>query len=195
MPPGSNWIQTFTGQKFDPLKPRASDVRLEDVAHALALVCRFTGHVRHFYSVAEHSVRVSLLAERYAIEGKRRPEDVRMIARWGLMHDGSEAYLADVASPVKRSAIFAGYRTAEKRLLRVITDACHLPPDMPAEVSRADLVLLATEARELLQGGPIDNWTDRIETLEGAQGFGWDPVSAEGRFLERFRALGEEAAP
>jgi hypothetical protein len=54
-----NWIQTFTGRQYWPLDPREGDVYIEDIAHALSLQCRFTGHCRSFYSVAEHCVRVS----------------------------------------------------------------------------------------------------------------------------------------
>jgi hypothetical protein len=85
-----DWIQTYSGRQFWPLDPRVEDVHLEDIAHALSNVCRYTGHVREFYSVAEHSVHVSWSCE---------PED----ALWGLLHDASEAYLADMARPVKQN--------------------------------------------------------------------------------------------
>src|ERR1017187_10636100 len=76
-------ITTFSGIHFWPLLPNPADIRIEDIAHALSNQCRFAGHAREFYSVAEHSVRVSQLCP---------PED----ALWGLLHDASEAYLTDV---------------------------------------------------------------------------------------------------
>jgi len=55
-------IRTFTGKKFWPLAPIGNDLDIEDIAHALSLVCRFTGHTYCFYSVADHSLRVSKLS-------------------------------------------------------------------------------------------------------------------------------------
>ena len=54
-----DWIQTYSGKKFYPLDPRPEDIDIRDIAHALSLNCRFNGHCRCFYSVAEHSVGVS----------------------------------------------------------------------------------------------------------------------------------------
>lgn len=192
------WIQTFARVAFEPLKPRVADVRLEDMAHALSNVCRWKGHVLRFYSVAEHSVRVSLLAEEYAKAHPRvgqNAEYVRMVARWGLIHDGSEAYLGDPSRPVKSHPAMRPFLKIEAKLQATIAKACGLPERQPAEVTRADNVLLATEAREILRGGPLNGWTDGMETLEGVQGFGWDPIFAEGKFMERFRSLTEEIKP
>src|ERR1700744_4853571 len=87
----NGWIQTFTGKKFSPLAPRPEDVDIRDIAHALAMKCRFNGHCSPFYSIAEHSVRVSWLLEQ---QGKRE-------ALWGLMHDAADAYLPDLGAPIK----------------------------------------------------------------------------------------------
>src|SRR4051812_6540197 len=84
-----DWMQTISGKAFFPLDPRPADVDIQDIAHALAFQCRFGGHVKEFYSVAEHSVRVSLICAH---------ED----AKWGLLHDATEAYLSDIVRPVKR---------------------------------------------------------------------------------------------
>jgi hypothetical protein len=70
-------ITTFSDVRFWPLLPNPDDIRIEDIAHALSNQCRFAGHAREFYSVAEHCVRVSQLC---------RPEE----ALWGLLHDASE---------------------------------------------------------------------------------------------------------
>ena len=110
--PGKDWIQTKSGRKFWPLSPRSEDIRLSDIAHALSMTTRFTGHLDRFYSVAEHS-RLVALATRH-LGGDE--EDYKQ----ALLHDASEAYLCDIASPVKQSPEFAGYRAAEDRLQRAI---------------------------------------------------------------------------
>jgi hypothetical protein len=131
-----DWIQTYSGLKMYPLDPRPEEICIEDIAHALSNICRFTGHCSQFYSVAQHSVYVSThVSETNAL--------------WGLLHDASEAYLCDIARPVKHSEPFAGYRIAEKRLQSVIAEKFGLSPIQPEEIDVADKLLLVTEARDL----------------------------------------------
>ena len=54
-----DFITTWTGKRFNPLKPDATKVDIRDIAHALSQLCRFGGHCTKFYSVAEHSILVS----------------------------------------------------------------------------------------------------------------------------------------
>lgn len=171
----STWIQTFTGRQFWPLEPRAEEVVLEDVAHHLANICRFTGACRSFYSVAQHSVLVSHLAP---------PGEDPL---WGLLHDASEAYLIDVARPVKRSAAMQGYRDAEARMMAVICERFGLPATEPAWVKDADNRLLATERRDLMAPPPrpwVDGTQPIPQVIEPLR-----PVFAEVLFLTRFHEL------
>ena len=69
-----SWIQTYTGIKFDALNPKPKMIDIVDIAHALSMTCRFNGHVKNFYSVAEHSYYVSQLA----------PKGYKLC---GLLHD------------------------------------------------------------------------------------------------------------
>jgi hypothetical protein len=156
------------------LDPYSGDVCIEDIAHSLSLQCRFAGHVREFYSVAQHSVLVS-----YACI----PED----ARWGLLHDAAEAYLVDLPRPVKKSVM--GYKEAETAVLGSIALHFGLPSfDVPVvsdNVIVTDNDALVTEARDLM--APCEQlwefppyakaWPDRIQP--------WDPREAELRFLQR----------
>src|SRR5579859_1210517 len=107
-------IQTFTGKLVNPLALRVEDVSILDIAHSLAQQCRFTGHTLEFYSTSQHSVGVSRLCD---------PAD----ALAGLIHDGSEAYLSDIARPVKRSLSLDSYRLVEHNLEAVIYEAFGLP--------------------------------------------------------------------
>ena len=130
------WIQTFSGLKMHPLDPSPDEISLIDIAHALANICRYTGHCKEFFSVAQHSVYVSVYAS---------PEN----ALWGLLHDASEAYLCDVARPVKRSDFMKGYCNVEEKLMRVIAEKFGLRWPMPEEISLLDNRFLMTEARDL----------------------------------------------
>jgi 5'-deoxynucleotidase YfbR-like HD superfamily hydrolase len=176
----NGWIQTYTGRKFFPLAPRAEDVDVRDIAHALSLKCRFNGQCREFYSVAEHSMRVS----RAIGPG---------LALWGLMHDAAEAYLADIGGPIKRAfhlhhgGIIETFDAAEDRLLGVIANALGFAPIDYEQVREADFTLLATEARDLL-GPPPEPWNlaqmplaEKILPLP--------PAQAEAAFLARFNEL------
>ena len=168
-----SWILTYTGKKFFPLADEPGEVDLRDIAHSLALQCRYNGHCRHFYSVAEHSVRVSHLVP---------PVD----AAWGLLHDAAEAYVSDLPRPLKLTV--PDFRAAEERLLRQIADTFGLPWPMPRSVHHADEVLLATEVRDLM--APLaDDWrfnaAPLAETVTPIS-----PTDAEALFLARAAALG-----
>lgn len=99
-------ISTHTGRLIDPFNPTRANIHIDDIAHALSLICRFGGQTDRFYSVAEHCIFVATIAEER--HGPRT-------ALWGLLHDAAEAYLGDIVSPLKRTDAFAGYRLAEYR--------------------------------------------------------------------------------
>jgi len=178
-PQNVDWIRTFTGKKFRPLTPDPELIDVRDIAHGLAMQGRFGGHTRVFYSVAEHSVRVSLITP---------AKD----ALWGLMHDASEAYLKDMASPIKYAPGVEFYLEAEARLMAAVTIRFGLGTKEPESVKRADAVLLHTEARDLFPPGSHVEWLDvgqaqprRLNPLE------WR--GAEEWFLQRFRQLDKRA--
>jgi len=113
---GHRKIDTWTGEKISPLAPNPEKIKLDDIAHGLANLCRFAGQGPAMYSVARHSVHVSLEVE--ARDGTLAAQ------RWGLLHDGAEAYLSDVPGPAKDS--LPGYKYAERRLDRAIQTAMDL---------------------------------------------------------------------
>lgn len=183
------WIQTFPGnRRMDFLEPKPEQIDIRDIAHHLAHVCRYTGAVARTYSVAEHSVRVAM----YLLQGAPEPTTPGLTrqraACYGLMHDASEAYLGDVSSPIKRLPEMEGYRKIEERLQRAIYNMVGLTDPEPFEVRHADLVLLATEHREL-QGPEPESWEISQAPLLEPQDLGWDPTFASAQFLSMFSLL------
>lgn len=163
------WILTFSGIAFNLLEPRVEDINLTDIAHSLSMQCRFVGHCRRFYSVAEHSVNVSRNVSRNS-------------KAWGLLHDASEAYIADMSKPLKLySRLGVTYQEIEERLMRAICERFDLPFTQPEEVTEADKRMLMTEKRDLLSESPIpwDNvgepYPERIKC--------YTPTEAEMLFL------------
>ena len=177
------WIQTYTGRQFWPGEPRVEDVNIVDIAHALSMQCRYSGHCKHFYSVAEHSVHVSFSL----------PTEHRL---WGLLHDASEAYLTDVPRPIK--PLLRGYADLEANIMAVICERYELPFNEPAEVKRVDTAILADEMVQLMAEPPAP-W-HLPEPPLGIQVQGWSPERAKAEFLRRFynlteRHRGEITAP
>ncbi len=107
-----DYISTYTKIHFTPMTPRKEDVKIEDIAHALSFLCRANGHIKHFYSVAQHSIQCCL-------EAKARNYSQRVQLAC-LLHDGSEAYISDITRPVKQ--FLKEYKTVEKKLQQTIFD-------------------------------------------------------------------------
>ena len=136
---GENTIMTAFGRFIDLWTPRVDTIDIHDIAHSLGMICRFGGHIRRFYSVAQHSILVSHLV---------KPE----LQMAGLLHDAAEAYLGDVTRPLKR--LLPEYQQLEREMETVITTRFELDDLKPPEVAEADMTALVTEAKELCH----QNW-------------------------------------
>ncbi len=167
-----DWMQVASGAQFWPLDPQQDEIDISDIAHALSHLCRFGGHCKRFYSVAEHSVYVSMHVP---------PEH----ALQALLHDASEAYCVDIPRPLKR--FIPGYAEIEERIWRTIARRFGVPLEMHPEVHAADMAMCVTEARQIMPTKVID-WT------EGQQGVDrkircLDPFRARSLFYNRFIEL------
>lgn len=174
-------IATFTGGQIAPLSPDPADVDILDIAHALSNQCRFTGHTRTFYSVAQHSVNVSMLCS-------------DRLALWGLLHDATEAYLSDIARPIKRFAgeFGAAYTAVEDGLMAAIIARWGLDNilPMPDEVKEADNIMLANEIRSLMAESPLyDGWEAYPDVPPSLMRV-LLPEQAEAVFMHRYYELG-----
>src|SRR5665647_459628 len=174
-----DWMHTFTGKKFYPMAPRAEDICIEDIAHSLGLQCRYNGHVREFYSVAEHCVHMSCFVS---------PKN----ALWALLHDATEAYVGDMIRPLKK--FMPDYVKAEDEVMLVIAQKYGLAgelairADMPDDVRDADNRILLTERNALMVKTDHKWAVDDLEPLPVIIQ-GWSPLRAELMYLERFKEL------
>lgn len=172
-------IQTYTGVMFDPLKPDINKIYLLDIAHALALTCRYAGHCLRPYSVAEHGVHVARVV-------RKRGGDV-----WqqldAILHDTPEAYLQDLVSPVKRR--LRGYADFEDVLTTVIYHKYFVRPyaGMADLVQEVDYGILSDEAAQNMSP-PERPWTDLGKT-QGVKLRYWGPTRAKFEFLSELVRL------
>ena len=105
-----NYITTYTGRHFEPADPDPEMIRIEDIAHALSMICRGNGHVKTFWSVGQHCINC-------ANEARARGLSDRMVLAC-LLHDASECYMSDIPRPFKKE--LPEYRAHEERLLDMI---------------------------------------------------------------------------
>ena len=184
------YFPTLKGRRFYPSDPQPGDFDLEEIAHALSMICRFGGQIRSFYSVGQHSVLVGRAV--FGATGNHA------LALYGLLHDAAEAYIGDVVWPVKHASEMRGYKVLEQRVESALRRQFGLHPVQPDVVKHYDLVLLATEKRDLRERedphvrhehdlarssyglhADIAPLSERIEP--------WDMQTAEYTFLDDFR--------
>lgn len=199
--PEAHEIETFTGRFVNVDNPEPESICLEDIAHALSQICRYGGHCRRFYSVAEHAVFVSKRLERRG--------EPRHMQYAGLHHDDSEAFLGDIPRPIK-PLLGNAYARMTDAVDSAICKA--LAPSGPPwlypenfhwqEVKTADSWALFVEARHLLpsegrlwwhgaQGADawgLEEMPSRIVTPDYFRG-GLLPHEARDLFIERHKEL------
>lgn len=177
-----NWMMTYTGVVYTPHEPKTEDIRIADIAHALSMICRYGGHTRWFYSVAEHSVLVSKMVPReYALEA--------------LLHDAAEAYVGDMIIPMKSHWTMTEFKRIEKLNDLTMRIKFGLPHEESAIVKQADTNIREIEWTTLMMPIPpemgcywdAEGTRDPLVRLEL-----WSPPLAEHKFLERYRELTQE---
>lgn len=177
------WIETSQGDRFmfdDPVWD------IEEIAHSLGMNCRYNGHCKRFYSVAEHSCMVSDLLIQW---------DRYDLAMGGLLHDGSESILTDVPSPVKPR--LPDWKKEDVRLEESLNKYFRIDFPRPQLNIKADRIALFIEAYDLMpsQGR---GWKDPEGLRETALGYRinnefkvkcWSPKKAKKEFLKRYDLL------
>ncbi len=164
------WVLTSTGTSFvfnvdNPELINPWDINIKDIAHALSRICRYNGHTKHHYSVAEHSVRVcSILTDRHL-----EP----MVVRAGLMHDATEAYIGDMPGPLKDTSVGDAFRAYEEALWLKVAKRFRLPKVLPEKVREVDKEIQSWEIESYLKGNKV----------------GWSAAYAEQMFLDMTERL------
>ena len=173
-------VSTRSGRRVALLNPSPSQIAIGDIAHGLAHQCRFNGQTNKFYSVAQHSVLVASIL----------PRELRLA---GLLHDASEAYLGDIVQPLKD--LLPDYQAIEAKFCEVLGTRFNVDLQPNDAIKHADLVVLATERRDLM---PMDtaDWssiagiTPLIRTIKPLA-----PETAAAQFMGLFFKLINQPQP
>lgn len=146
-------IKCSSGNYFDLSKPFDYPFNIAEIAHALSQICRFTGHTKEFYSVAQHSVLVSLFV----------PKELRFAA---LLHDAHEAFIGDISTPLKRTfgIEFLEWENDVEGDIRYSIEAFFDVKTIDPKIQHADLQVLGMEKRDLFIRDDIE-W----ESLKGIE--------------------------
>ncbi len=168
-------MTTYTGLKINPLDPDPDKIVIEDIAHHLALECRYNGGCKFHYTVAQHSV----------LGSHRVSRDNRLAF---LLHDASEAYMHDIVKGLKDNMRF--YKKAEERLQRVVYEKFNIVDVDYKEIKRIDYALMAAEAKVLISNTERWVFPEPALDVEIAE---WPWRDAERIFLECYRRLIREA--
>jgi hypothetical protein len=175
-----DWFQTFTGKQFFFRDIDPDTICLEDIAHALSLLCRFNGHVRRFYSVAQHSVLVArCLSEQFG-------ETNAKWQRTALFHDAAECYIGDMVKPLKCEDVH--FQTVEAEIEEAIAKRFDLLWPFPPLIKRADIALLLAERNALMGEPPVPWRADEVSEEAWAGDIeDWGPFKSETMFLQQAR--------
>ena len=174
-------ILTITGIPFWFDCPEEHPFYPFEIAGALSKLCRYTGHCNQFYSVAQHSVLVAQLV----------PPQFKLEA---LLHDASEAYLGDIASPLKQ--LLPEYKAIEARVQGAIREHFFLPKEESPEVKAADMQALEIERYCLMPVGVAPAFWPRTMPETGPLSIiGLPPDKAHDQFMAAYAAIIQQEKP
>jgi hypothetical protein len=175
-----NWIALLSGARFNYNQPDKSDVTIDDIASALSNVCRFSGHLPCFYSVAQHLVNASrIVSSEFAFTA--------------LMHDTAEAFTNDLPTPLKWE--FPIFKELEAKIESVMGSKFGFMYPYPAEIKTADTIMLILEKYYVKGDTSVwpgyEQWTpEAVEPYRNLVDLkGWQPCRAKREFLERYKEL------
>lgn len=194
----SSVICLHSGKFFDMLRPeRYGELDIEDIAHGLSLICRYGGQCKEFYSVAEHSLRVTDLVGQLWKETTEGEDASPLLLLTALLHDASEAFIGDVITPLKRIQEMEAYRCVEQAIEETISRQWGLLYPLPEIVRNVDRLCMYVEMKEFLHRSieelvtfPLD--LREFSSLDGFPGPRWETLPsklARVMFIRRYQQL------
>jgi hypothetical protein len=178
-----DWVGTFTGRRFWPSAPKVDDITIIDIAHHLSNICRYNGSTIAHYSVAQHSC---ILCDYVQKARSGTPLDCLQI----LMHDAPEAWIGDMARPIKQHA--PDYRKMDHDVTVVVRSWMGwdgLPiPDWQDEL---DTRIIADERAQVVFDQENDWLMDGVEPLD-VDIEPWTARLSEQQFLARYATFSQQ---
>lgn len=169
----SSSISLLEGGHFDFIDPTKSVFTIRDIARGLSNISRFSGHVHRPYSVSQHSVIVSKIV----------PEEHALAA---LLHDAVEAFLGDVAKPLKN--LLPDYMALEHKAEEEVLKRFGVKFPLHPCIKEADNIAFVTERRDLQPGVEVDPKFSGVKPLD-AKIYVWDCHMSYAYFMRRFEEL------
>jgi hypothetical protein len=173
------------GGCFHILDPREEEVHIEDIAHHLGAIGRYTGACAHLWSVGAHCLEVS---RRIELRGGSKLEQLQ-----GLLHDASEAYFVDIPRPIKpdiylrTEAGFETYYQVEDRIMGCIFRALGVPYPLASIVKVVDDEMAHDEVANFFPPGFM--WERYSIKAAKTNLVSLHPMVARDLYLRRFTEL------
>jgi len=150
-----DWMETASGMQFAFMNPEPYMIRLEDIALALSRTCRYGGHTKRFYSVAEHCCLMS----DFVLHTGGEP----LAAFTALHHDDAEAYIGDLPRPAKQN--MPQFKGVETGIDRVVAERFGSIYPFPDWLKELDTRILVDERAQVINPS-MNQWTiDHFEPL------------------------------
>lgn len=184
------WIETFTGKRVNPMHLDEELIDINDIAHSLALQCRFVGHCLTFYSIAEHSILVADTVTKIRLSYVGTKEGANKTLLAALLHDAAEAYLGDIARPIKHHNAFKQVVEIEKRILGKVMLKYNCTGADWQLIKKADDIMLATEAKYLMADSGKGWYLPEPSLPGGMRSLQIGEADLEAAFLEKFEEYG-----
>lgn len=183
---GGGFIECRSGKVFDLRNPDPALIDGEDIAMSLAMQCRYCGHCKFFYSVAEHCCICHDLVERRFDLFRDCGLDQTEFAFAVLMHDASEAYCIDLPRPVK--PLVPAYTVLENSIQAVVRQHFRIKDSTTIHkaIKRADNLVIRAEGHQLMPSkGETWGYGPDIPVMDCIEIQGWSPTQAASEFRNR----------
>jgi uncharacterized protein len=165
---------TYSGKTIDLAAIQPEQINIRDITAGLSKLCRFSGQINKFYSVAQHSAMLSVIV----------PDNLKKVA---LLHDASEAYLQDIISPLKQM-LGEPYKKIEHSFMDAIFDRFGLNIDLLPEIKQYEKELYRLES-DTFRHGEKQRWIQWYEEAEVVWPPFWDYRMADTLFFLRYIEL------